>query len=189
MSAFALIEAVKAEGLGQGGVVAAAFGDVQVAGVLDGRDDGGADGGQVGGPAAGPAGRGVFAEGHVADVVVRLDGPLLAGEAGQVPYCGVGAGQAGDGVDGLARGPAGGGVLAPPGDLDGLAGMREVQAADVRGLDGAGLSAAVPPLAGATAAGYLPPGQGPDPGVQQRLVFLHDGDVVGFLVRDQPVQV
>ena len=47
-----LIEAVKAESLGEGGVVAAAFGDVQVAGVFEGRDDGGADGGQVGGPAA-----------------------------------------------------------------------------------------------------------------------------------------
>jgi hypothetical protein len=31
-------------------VVASAFGDVQVAGVSEGRDDGGADGGQVGGP-------------------------------------------------------------------------------------------------------------------------------------------
>jgi hypothetical protein len=31
-------------------VVAPAFGDVQVAGVFEGRDDGGADGGQVGGP-------------------------------------------------------------------------------------------------------------------------------------------
>ena len=55
-----LIEAVKAEGFGGGGVVAAAFGDVQVAGVFDGRDDGGADGGQVGRPAAGAAGGGVF---------------------------------------------------------------------------------------------------------------------------------
>jgi hypothetical protein len=65
-------------------VVAAAFGDVQVAGVFDGRGDGGADGGQVDGPAAGAAGGGVLAEGHVADVVVRLDGPLLADQAGQV---------------------------------------------------------------------------------------------------------
>jgi len=32
-------------------VVAPAFGDVQVAGVFEGRDDGGGDGGQVGGPA------------------------------------------------------------------------------------------------------------------------------------------
>jgi hypothetical protein len=31
-------------------MVASAFGDVQVAGVFEGRDDGGADGGQVGGP-------------------------------------------------------------------------------------------------------------------------------------------
>ena len=60
-----LIEAVEAEGLGGGGVVAAAFGDVQVAGVFDGRDDGGADGGQAGGPAAGTAGGGVFAERRV----------------------------------------------------------------------------------------------------------------------------
>jgi len=69
MSVSVLIEAVEAEGLGGGGVVAAAFGDVQVAGVFDGRDDGGADGGQVGGPAAGPAGGGVFAERGVPDVL------------------------------------------------------------------------------------------------------------------------
>ena len=128
MSASVLIEAVESEGFGGGGVVAAAFGDVQVAGVFDGRDDGGADGGQVGRPAAGAAGGGVFTERHVADVVVRLDGPVLADQAGQVPRGGVGAGQAGDGVDGLAGGLAGGGVLPPPGDLDGLAGVREVQA-------------------------------------------------------------
>ena len=89
MSVPVLIEAVESEGFGGSGVVAAAFGDVQVAGVFDGRDDGGADGGQVGGPAAGPAGRGVFAERHVADVVVRLDGPVLADEAGQVLRGGV----------------------------------------------------------------------------------------------------
>jgi hypothetical protein len=99
MSVPVLIEAVESEGFGGGGVVASAFGDVQVAGVLDGRDGGGPDGGQVGGPAAGPAGRGIFAEGHVADMVVRLDGPVLADEAGQVLRGGVGAGQAGDGVD------------------------------------------------------------------------------------------
>jgi hypothetical protein len=50
MSASVLIEAVEAEGFGGGGMVAPAFGDVQVAGVFNGRDDGGADGGQVGGP-------------------------------------------------------------------------------------------------------------------------------------------
>jgi hypothetical protein len=63
MSVPVLIEAVEAEGFG-GAVVASAFGDVQVAGVFEGRSDGGPDGGQVGGPAAGAAGRGIFAEGH-----------------------------------------------------------------------------------------------------------------------------
>src|ERR1035441_9099090 len=62
-----------------------------------------------------------------------------ADQAGQVWRAGVRAGQAGDGVDGLAGGPAGGGVLPPAGDLDGLAGVREVQAADMGGLQGAGL--------------------------------------------------
>ena len=47
-----LIEAVEAKGFGGGGMAAPAFGDVQAAGVFEGRDDGGADGGQVGGPAA-----------------------------------------------------------------------------------------------------------------------------------------
>jgi hypothetical protein len=85
MSASVLIEAVEAEGFGGGGVVAAAFGDVQVAGVFEGGDDGSPDGGQVGGPAAGAAGGSVFAERHVADVMVRLDGPVPAGQAG--PAC------------------------------------------------------------------------------------------------------
>src|SRR5580658_8985563 len=141
MSHSCLIEAVEVEGFGGGGVVAAAFGDVQVAGVFDGRDDGGADGGQVGGPAAGPAGGFVFAEGRVADVVVRLDGPVLADQPAQVRRGGVTAGQAGDGVGGLAGDLAGAGVLAPAGDLDGLTGPGEVQAADVGGLHGPGLGA------------------------------------------------
>ena len=157
---YVLIEAVEAEGFSQGGMVAPAFGDVQVAGVFEGRDDGGADGGQVDGPAAGATGRGIFAEAHVADVVVRLDGPVLADEAGQVLRGGVGAGQAGDGVDGLAGGLAGGGVLPPAGDLDGLAGVREVQAVDVGVLQGPGLDAAVPGLAGG-AAGRLPAARAP----------------------------
>jgi hypothetical protein len=65
MSVFVLIKAVKSEGFCGLAVVAAAFGDVQVTGVLDGRDHGRADGGQVDGLAASPAGRGVFAERHV----------------------------------------------------------------------------------------------------------------------------
>jgi hypothetical protein len=86
-------------------------------------------------------------------VVVCLDGPVLADEAGQVLRGGVSAGQAGDGVGGLAGGPAGGSVLPPAGDLDGLAGTREVQAADVRGLQGPGLGAAVAGVAGMLPAG------------------------------------
>src|SRR6266699_6595318 len=164
MSHFCLIEAVEVEGFGGGGVIAPAFGDVQVAGVLDGRDDGGADGGQVGGPAAGAAGRGVFAERRVPDVVMCFDGPVLADQPGQVRRSGVSAGQGGDGVDGLAGGLAGSGVLAPAGDLDGLAGAGEVQVADVGGLQGAGLGAAVPGVAGGAAGRHLPPGQGLDPG-------------------------
>jgi hypothetical protein len=107
---------------------------------LEGRGDGG----QVGRPAAGAAGGGIFPDCHVADLVVRLDGPVLADQAGQVLGGRVGAGQAGDGVDDLAGGSAGNAVLPPAGDLDGLPVMREVQAADVKRLQGAGLGAAVP---------------------------------------------
>ncbi len=69
MSVCVLIKAVEVEGFGGGGVVASAFGDVQVAGVFDGRDDGGADGGQVDGPATGTAGGHIFTERHVSDVL------------------------------------------------------------------------------------------------------------------------
>ena len=162
MSASVLFETVEAEGFGGGGVVAPAFRDVQVSGIFDGRDDGGADGGQVGRPVAGAAGRGVLAERDVPDVVVRLDGPVLADQAAQVGPDGMGAGEAGDGVGGFTGGLAGGGVLAPAGDLDGLAGMREVQAVGMGGLEGAGLDAAVPGVTGRAGYGYLPPGQGFD---------------------------
>jgi hypothetical protein len=63
-------------------------------------------------------------------------------------------------VGGPAAGPAGCGVLAPAADLDGLAGAREVRAADVNGLQGPDLDAAVPGVAGKAADWYLPPGQG-----------------------------
>jgi hypothetical protein len=64
---------------------------------------------------------------------VCLDGPLLADQAGQVTGGGVSAGQAGDRVNGLTGSRAGDDILAPPADLDGLAGPGKVQAADVRG--------------------------------------------------------
>ena len=152
MSASVLVETVEAEGFGRGGVVTASFREVQVAGVFEGSDDGRPDGGQVGGPAAGAAGGGIFPEREVADVVVSLDGPLLADQAGQVTGGGLSASQAGDGVDGLTGGLPGSGVAPPPGDLEGLAGIREVQAADVRGLQRAGLGAAVALLPGDAAA-------------------------------------
>jgi hypothetical protein len=66
--------------------------------------------------------------------MVRLDGPVLADQTGQVLRAGVSAGQAGDGMDGLPQGLAGSGLLPPVGDLDGLTGARELQAADVGGL-------------------------------------------------------
>jgi hypothetical protein len=59
----------------------------------------------------------------------------------------------------------------------------------MRGLQGAGVGAAVPGAAGDAAGWDLPPGQGLDLGVQQRLVLLDDGDVMGFLLGDQPAQV
>ena len=79
---------------------------------------------------------------------MRLDGPVLADQAAQIRRGGVGAGQAGDGVGGLAGDLPGGGVFAPAGHLDGLADAGEVQAADMGGLQGPGLGAAVPGLAG-----------------------------------------
>ena len=73
MSASVLIETVETEGFSWGGVVAASFGDVQVAGVFEGRDNGRPDGRQVGGSAAGAAGGGIFPERKVADVVMSLN--------------------------------------------------------------------------------------------------------------------
>src|SRR5579875_1579424 len=102
MSSCVLIEAVEVEGFGGGGVVAAACGDVQVAGVLECSGDDGVDGGQIDGAVAGAAGGGVLAEGDVADVVVGLDASVLADEPGQAGCGGAGADQGGDGVDRLA---------------------------------------------------------------------------------------
>ena len=88
-------------------------------------------------------------------VVVCLDGPVPPGQAGLGPAGGVSAGQAGDGVDGLAGGPAGGGVLPPAGDLDGLVGAREVQVTDVGGPSGCGSRRGRAALAGGTGARCL----------------------------------
>ena len=71
---------------------------------------------------------------------MRLNRPVLAHETGQAGRGGLGAGQARDRVDGLPGDLPGGRVLPPAGDLEGLAGPGEVQAANVRSLEGAGLS-------------------------------------------------
>jgi hypothetical protein len=60
---------VQVEGVGGGGVVASAFGDVEVAGVLDGVDDGGAQGREVDRSVAGTAGGMVLGERDVADLL------------------------------------------------------------------------------------------------------------------------
>ena len=121
---------------------------------------------KLAGPAAGTADSSVLSDAHVPHVAVCLDGPVLADKPSQVLRSGVSAGQAGNGVDGLAGGLAGGGALAPAGDLDGLAGVRKVQAADVICLQGAGLDTAVPGLADGEAGRTCRQGKGPNPGMQ-----------------------
>lgn len=80
LSVCVLLEAVEAEGFAEGGMAPPAFGDMQVADILDGRDDGGADGGQVGGPRCRCGWPRRLRRRHV--VVVRLDRSMLADEAG-----------------------------------------------------------------------------------------------------------
>ena len=93
MSASVLIEAVEAEGFEGGGMVAPTFGDVQVAGLFEGRDDGGADGGQVGGPLPLAETAGTRAAQVVADARLEETGMLRrtigAGPAGprSSPLC------------------------------------------------------------------------------------------------------
>jgi hypothetical protein len=60
---------VKAECFAGGCVIAAAFGDVEVAGVADRVDDRAADGGQVDWSVAGAVGGVVFGEGDVSDLL------------------------------------------------------------------------------------------------------------------------
>ena len=155
MSVSVLLEAMEGERFRWGGVVAAASGMCRYSASLR---------------AAVTAAR----------TVARLAGPLAEASSRKVtsrtwwcasmdhcsrtrrarsPAVALSAGQAGDGVDGLPGGPAEGGVLPPAVDLDGLAGVREVQAGDVGGLRGAGLGAAVPPLAGEATGRHLRQGR------------------------------
>ncbi len=144
---------------------------------------------RLGGSVAGAACGVVLGEAHVSDVVVGLDGPVFSTDPGEVVGSGVGRGEGGHGVDGFAGGLPGGGVAAAAGDPDRLLGVRQGQVGDVGGLEGAGLLAAVAGLAGDGAGGDLGPGQGLEPGIQQRLVALHHGQIVGALGGHEPVQV
>jgi hypothetical protein len=77
-------------------MVWAAFGNVQVVGVLKAAMMADRNGGRFGRPPRGRCGWSrTFTEAHVADVVVRLDGPVLADQAAQVRRGGVGVGRAG----------------------------------------------------------------------------------------------
>src|SRR5512144_1624241 len=120
-----------------------------------------------------------------------LNGPVITDELGQVLRGGLGRGERGDDVDGLALDLPGPGIPSPAGELDGLVEVREVdaQAVDVDGLQGAGLDPAVPDLVRAGSGRDLGPGQGLDLGVQQRLVLLDHRDVLRLFGGDQPVQV
>jgi hypothetical protein len=143
-------------------VVAAAFGDVSVSGGSDGVDHCAADRGEVDGAVSGAGGGGVFGEGHVPDVVASiLDRPVFADEAGEGFRAGIGAGQIGDGVDGLVADLEGRGVLAPAGDLDCLARVGEVQVINVDGFQRSGLIAAVAVIAPGRPGGDVLPRQGP----------------------------
>jgi hypothetical protein len=68
---------------------------MQLAGILGGRGGGGADGGQVWRGRCRCGWSSIFAEAHVADVMVRLDGPILADQPGEVLRGGISSGQAG----------------------------------------------------------------------------------------------
>ena len=67
--------------LGTGGV-AAAVGDVKIAGVAQYVDNGATDGDRLDWPVAGAAGGMGFAETDVSDVVDHLDAPVFAHESG-----------------------------------------------------------------------------------------------------------
>ena len=114
-----------------------------------------------------------------------FDVPVAADDGREPGRAGLGGGQRGDRIDGLA-GP----FLLPAGpaaahDLDGLGGVREGQPGGHGGdFEGAALIAAVATPAGVMGDWDLPPGQGCELGEQARLVAL-DGEQV---VRAAPGQ-
>lgn len=84
---------------------------------------------------------------------------------------------------------AGGECAAAPHDLYGLRGVGEVQVGNGDGLDPADLVAAVCGGAGLAQQRHIPPGQVLQALVQQRLVRLDHGDVMGLLVLHEEARV
>ncbi len=173
---------------GVAGVAAQRGGDVAMTvGVQDANGEVAQAGhGSWGGASAGLGG--VLGEGGVADVVQCLDAPpaQLVGKAGGA--C-LGSGEAGDGVHRHGAPAAAGKRADPAGDPQGLGGVGEVQASDGGDLQLADLYAAMPAVASVVGDGDLAPGQGGELLVERGLVALHDQDVGGVLVGDQPVGV
>jgi len=163
-------------------VVPACGGDTGVPGRFQDSDGQVAQGGHGLGSAAGADRGGVFAVADVAEVVQCPGLPVAADPGGELGGGGLVGVQAGDGVNGDGPPPAA--VQRPDlaGQADGLGGVREAEpGGDGRGLEGAVLLAAVAPAVLAGRDRDAPPGQVIDPGVQARLVLLHDQDVVGLL--------
>ena len=75
----------------------------------------------------------------------------------------------------------------PSGDAQRLGGVGEVQASDGGDLEAAGLDAAVAAVAGVVGDGNVRPWQGLELVMQRWLIVLHDQQVGGVLVGDQPV--
>jgi hypothetical protein len=101
----------------------------------------------------------------------------------------LGGGEAGDGVDRDGPPALVAQAADPAGDADGLGGVGEVQARDGGDLQAADLDAAVAAVAGGVGDEDLTPGQALELLVERGLVGLHQQDVGGVLVGDQPVGV
>ena len=114
-----------------------------------------------------------------------LDRPVPADVVGQAGRAGLGEGEAGDRIDRHGPPPPGPKLADLAGDLDDLGGVREPEAVDGDGLEGAQLDAAVAAVAGAVQDGDAMPGQTGAAVQQHRLIGLDDKQVVGLLAGHQ----
>jgi hypothetical protein len=153
--------------------VAAGGGDVADSGEFEDSDGQVPQGCHDSGAVAGAYLGGVFAVGGVADVVQHFNVPVAAYPSGELGRCGLGDGQAGDGVDGDGRPFPAGQWPDAAGEADGLGRVRESQpGCDRGGLEGAVFLAAMPAAALAGAGRDVPPGEALNLGVQARLVLF-----------------